>query len=365
MLHKFKFIEKPTQQDDDIEFFARQTRRLAAILASILVLETIFRPMISDLPQIFTYGGMINSALLIGIWFTLYKGYLKKYSHWYLMGLISLMALIMISISGATNSHYAVMAPIFPIAGMFLGSISLAISLWFLWVIIWIGLFFFGAELPDLTQNIWKEDPSASRTLWLIISSSVALGFSIQFENRNRRLQHNLLEMAEIDALTGITNRRGMQNKLNQEFAAANRTGQWLTVMFIDVDHFKRFNDEQGHEAGDIVLQQVASVLVSATRNGQDLVTRYGGEEFVLILRDTTEKQAEIVAKKIHQSIKALQLHYVEGNSQCLTVTIGYISIQGAQHELSEADLIKQADDALYYGKQNGRNKTVNARHLD
>jgi diguanylate cyclase (GGDEF)-like protein len=179
-----------------------------------------------------------------------------------------------------------------------------------------------------------------------------------ELEQVNTRLKEavsKLEELARTDALTGISNRRFLMEILVFELKRSQRTPRPLSLLMIDVDHFKRVNDLQGHIVGDSVLQQLASNLASNLRS-TDVVARYGGEEFVVLLFDTALEIAIEVAEKIRQNIENLTFHDWDDNVHGrITVSIG---LAGYPNDAQEAkELIIRADRALYTAKKGGRNR--------
>jgi diguanylate cyclase (GGDEF)-like protein len=170
----------------------------------------------------------------------------------------------------------------------------------------------------------------------------------------NVRLRESLQTASLRDPLTGLFNRRYLQEAWDLESARATRSGRTLAVLMIDIDHFKRFNDSFGHDAGDQILKSVADVLRSGTRTG-DVVCRFGGEEFVVVLVDADDQSALARAETLRKAVKEIQLSY--GPQQLGTVTI---SIGVATFPLvgSSFDEVQQAADAaLYRAKASGRNR--------
>ena len=170
-----------------------------------------------------------------------------------------------------------------------------------------------------------------------------------------RLTQQNLAleQLATTDPLTGLANRRRLFELLEYEMARQRRTPRALSLLLIDIDHFKRVNDSWGHNAGDRVLLGLAKVLLSGLRQA-DLTARYGGEEFLVVLPDTNAAGALAVAELIRQRVAASQLSLAEGQTLQLTVSIGAATLQG---EESIASLIDRADRALYQAKHQGRNR--------
>jgi diguanylate cyclase (GGDEF)-like protein len=159
--------------------------------------------------------------------------------------------------------------------------------------------------------------------------------------------------LATMDGLTGIANRRTFQARLETEVARTVRYHAPLSLLMLDVDHFKRLNDAHGHQAGDEVLQKLGRLLASSTRN-TDFVARYGGEEFAVILVDTNRVAAEHTAERLRARIEAGPWPY-----RAITASIGVASWGPA--DVSASEMIHQADQALYFAKKNGRNQ---ARHF-
>ncbi|MDY0268645.1 GGDEF domain-containing response regulator [Trichloromonas sp.] len=183
-------------------------------------------------------------------------------------------------------------------------------------------------------------------------------------QERTRKLRQEkdlLAKLARTDALTGLHNRAQLDTSLEIELSRTRRTRNPLSLLMIDLDHFKHINDTYGHAVGDRVLRAVAESLGQITRCS-DLVCRYGGEEFAVILPDTTSANAYAVAEKIRLSLMALNLR--EGQATIpVTASIG---ISGTRPEglTQAAELLREADQALYLSKQRGRNRTELFRPL-
>ncbi|WP_426205780.1 sensor domain-containing diguanylate cyclase [Pseudomonas sp. TWP3-1] len=171
-----------------------------------------------------------------------------------------------------------------------------------------------------------------------------------------QRAEHELAQLAATDALTGVANRRMLDQSLRHEWFRAQRSGKALSVMMIDADHFKAFNDQHGHQAGDQALRELAKVISANVRRPADLVARYGGEEFSVILAETDSAGAQLIAEKIRTAVE--QLPHVNGADRPMTVSIG-ISTWTAASEMSLEQLLFTADKALYQAKEGGRNRVV------
>jgi two-component system, cell cycle response regulator len=165
-------------------------------------------------------------------------------------------------------------------------------------------------------------------------------------------------EQAMTDALTGLLNRYGLQRTLQREQSEARRYHRPLSCLLIDIDYFKDINDSYGHPAGDIALQQIAEILSKAVR-GSDMVFRYGGEEFLVLLPETNLEGAAALAEKIRVAADA-QL-FGDGHIFPMTLSAGVASL--SDHE-SGHDMIARADMALYNAKAGGRNRIEKADGL-
>lgn len=174
-------------------------------------------------------------------------------------------------------------------------------------------------------------------------------------EEKLQEARDRLAESSIRDPLTGIYNRRHLESMLSKEFQRARRHELPLTVLLLDLDHFKRVNDTHGHLAGDEVLKQTAARIVGCIRE-TDTLARYGGEEFALILPETETQGASIVAERIRSTIADTPILF-ENVSLPVTTSIGLCEFQPDLVKYSQ--LIDNADTALYSSKKNGRNRVT------
>lgn len=167
-----------------------------------------------------------------------------------------------------------------------------------------------------------------------------------------------------VDPLTGANNRRFLEQRIEEELDRSIRSKQPLSCLFLDIDFFKAINDRHGHQAGDLVLAQVANTIKKQLRSN-DVLARYGGEEFVALMAQCSDDTASEIAERIRRSVQALQIVY---NNQTIPVTlsagsatfIGDSNPTGHSATKIAAKLIQAADDALYQAKRNGRNRVEN-----
>lgn len=165
-----------------------------------------------------------------------------------------------------------------------------------------------------------------------------------------------LRKMALVDGLTRVPNRRSFDDRLALEWNACRRTQSSLSVLFIDVDKFKNFNDLYGHQAGDACLASLADAMSAGMERPRDFVARYGGEEFACVLPDTPLQGALKKAEDIRAKIEALGIVHAQGMDGVVTLSIGVASMVPLDGQ-EERDLIASADKALYEAKLTGRNR--------
>jgi diguanylate cyclase (GGDEF)-like protein len=181
--------------------------------------------------------------------------------------------------------------------------------------------------------------------LWL----TLLLGRELR---RRQEAEQGLATLAATDSLTGLANRRRLDQVLRQEWARAQRNGKPLAVLMIDVDHFKAFNQRHGHAGGDHALREVAKTIEASIRRPADVAARYGGEEFQVVLPETDLAGARLLAERIRTSVAALAPF--ADDVHAVTVSIG-IGVSATQHDLS--GVLGAADEALYRAKAKGRNR--------
>jgi diguanylate cyclase (GGDEF)-like protein len=204
-----------------------------------------------------------------------------------------------------------------------------------------IGLFYLSAEtaaaLPDSKQQL-------ARTVAEQISMAIS----------NLQLRETLQYQSIRDPLTGLFNRRYLEEVLGQEVSRAQRKQHEVGIIMLDVDHFKSFNDTYGHDAGDHVLQTVGRLLKDSVR-GSDVACRYGGEEFTLILPEATLEETVIKAESIRQEIAQLHVVHPDQVLSGITASLGVATFP--RHGSTGAAVMQAADAALYRAKAAGRNQ--------
>jgi diguanylate cyclase (GGDEF)-like protein len=185
-----------------------------------------------------------------------------------------------------------------------------------------------------------------------VLSHQIAAGID------RARLFEKIQQLSQLDGLTGLYNHRMFQSRLRQEMSRRNRTQKPLSLIMLDIDHFKQFNDNYGHQAGDAVLKELSLIITSQSRCASiDICCRYGGEEFAVIMPELELHNAVKVAERIRKVVENNEFSISENNTDAkVTISLGVSGITGAD-DLSPEELVKKADDALYLSKKNGRNR--------
>lgn len=214
-------------------------------------------------------------------------------------------------------------------------------------------------RLSEVSQGIQQsqaEQPSAIESLTgQLLDANLKLRGELQAARKELNSKQRELEVfvteARTDTLTGLRNRRSFDEELGRNFAQRQRQGVTFSLVVIDIDHFKKFNDDYGHLSGDLVLRSVAQVL-TATLREMDVVCRYGGEEFTVICPGSKLHEAVVGAERVRQAVAAKTVSLKEGNVT-VTISLGVAEVQGTE---SPDDLTQRADEALYAAKHAGRN---------
>jgi diguanylate cyclase (GGDEF)-like protein len=222
------------------------------------------------------------------------------------------------------------------------------------------------ADIPVIFVTAHNDDDSEARGLDVGAVDFISKPINLKIVRARVRThitlkkQSDLLRnMAFVDGLTGAHNRRYFDEQLAIEAARGLRNKQTLSLILMDVDFFKRFNDRYGHQAGDDCLKQLARAFQSCLKRPADLVARYGGEEFVCLLPDTNAEGAMIVAEALRLAVMACAIPHAQSTAHAhVTVSLGIATLRVDQ-PVSVAELLKQADQNLYLAKDQGRNRAL------
>jgi diguanylate cyclase (GGDEF)-like protein len=177
-------------------------------------------------------------------------------------------------------------------------------------------------------------------------------------EEELRIANAHLEELASIDGLSGLPNRRSFDAALNTEWRRAAKIGRPLALLMLDVDHFKPFNDRHGHVEGDECLRLIGEVIGVVAANESYFGARYGGEEFALLLPDTHVRIAIETAEQLRRKVEELHIAHAEAPTGFVTISVGIASLEPKRHQDSQV-LVQAADAALYAAKRRGRNLVV------
>ncbi|MEO8467674.1 MAG: diguanylate cyclase [Gammaproteobacteria bacterium] len=200
-----------------------------------------------------------------------------------------------------------------------------------------------------------------ARSCLLLVFVAAACGVvALHLERTARRSfleSHLIADLAKRDALTGLNNRRVFDEHLEELWARASAEARVLTIMLIDVDHFKGYNDRYGHQAGDHALQRVASTLQTFVTRADDVLARYGGEEFAAVFYDTEAFDAQDLAERMRRAVGALALDNLgDASASAITISVGVAVVEAIQERRPRGGL-QLADQALYRAKVKGRNR--------
>jgi diguanylate cyclase (GGDEF)-like protein/PAS domain S-box-containing protein len=213
-----------------------------------------------------------------------------------------------------------------------------------------------GEEEVELNDERWlhiRTRPAEDGSAFVLVSDATKMK---KAETRLRKLTEQLRALASTDGLTGLMNRRAFDTAFGTEWLRSSRSGKPLSVLMMDVDKFKAYNDLYGHLAGDECLKSVARVLETLMRRAGDIAARYGGEEFVVLLPETDEDGALFIAQSICDAVRDLAIAHAGGNKGVVTLSIGCATFHGSAR-IAAQDLIARADQALYVAKSGGRDQ--------
>lgn len=206
---------------------------------------------------------------------------------------------------------------------------------------------------PDLADQAWVAEFAPLAAALDDMARSLAAR-----EEELRIANAHLEELASIDGLSGLPNRRSFDTALNAEWRRAAKIGRSLALLMIDVDHFKPFNDRHGHVEGDECLRLIGEVIGVVAANESYFGARYGGEEFALLLPDTDVRIAIETAEQLRRKVEELHIAHAETAAGFVTISIGIASVEPKRHQDAQV-LVEAADAALYAAKRRGRNQVV------
>ncbi len=305
------------------------------------------------------FGGLTTAlAILIGL--TYHRRPHQMYPRWapwlsVLLGIGIILVDVQGSVEGVSTLFSGLLIYVlfssFLLGLLFYEAISVGAALWSIYLALALS-----AGLPESSVLYNASILLASLIVATTVSYSVEEGIRHHFLER-----HQLREMSTTvvrDGLTGLYNRKAFDEHLNRHWAMAQREAVTLAMILIDIDFFKRYNDEHGHRGGDECLRKVAQALARSARRPLDFAARIGGEEFAIILYDTTLEYLEELTQRIHEGLSVLSIrHGASEVSDRVTVSVG-VAFVVPQLERSAGGIVQAADEALYQAKVRGRNQT-------
>ena len=228
---------------------------------------------------------------------------------------------------------------------------------------LWIPIIFLSAEVTDdaIVKGIDSGgDDYLLKPITLKVLSA-KLRAMARIANMRKELEDasaHLKRLSLVDGLTQLYNRRHFDEALELEWSRSNRSQAPLSLIICDIDHFKAFNDNYGHVAGDDALVKASKTIIETLKRPSDMPARYGGEEFVVILPDTPTVGAMIVAEKLRTAMNTLTIPHAFSNAaNIVTMSFGVSTYYPNQTKASYVELVKSADRGLYRAKKNGRNR--------
>jgi two-component system, sensor histidine kinase LadS len=206
----------------------------------------------------------------------------------------------------------------------------------------------------DVSRSLFEMNQSYES---MVRRLETLLGEKQELSQKLEAANQELLRLTSTDALTGLPNKRSLETAITRDLVRADRDKTWLSMVIVDVDHFKKFNDSHGHAIGDQVLQAVAKMLSAHLRAG-DLAGRYGGEEFVLVMPGSNMIGARIASERIRKALEVMVVETEHGPLK-VTASLGGASLCGPSCGGSRDALFARADQALHEAKRSGRNRVV------
>lgn len=346
----------------DIKEQTEQRKRIliqsgALIMAALILMAGVIR-LLNDGYRPIMFPTVVGCLLVFG--WCAYAGRYRESTVLPASVLLSLWSILLLAASAVNGGFLApliMLLPLIPLLGtMMIGPRAGLVSLAGLGFILlgMIAVQATGFEYPTGPLEASDRDLLRGFNLFIVV---VLVGFSAwYYSSQSEQMSATIYDQANHDHLTGLLNRRALDTSLGFEIDRASRSGEWLSLIVADIDHFKHFNDDHGHIAGDRCLQAVAEKLQLQFQRNTDAVGRWGGEEFAVILPATDHIAAEKLANQVREEIAASSIQLADGSEQGVTITLGVGSIRG-KRRLEISELVDLADQALYRGKEEGRNR--------
>jgi len=254
--------------------------------------------------------------------------------------------------AGGINSPIMALSPAIPLMGVLLSEYRLA-AITTIYLLVLTSLFLYlglSEGVPGQARYL------IMRSTGLVMVILLCFWTGWYYSMLNSRLLNELEIRSNTDYLTGLLNRRALDNVFDREFHRALRTESWLSTIIIDIDDFKKINDTFGHEQGDLCLKFLASTLIANVMRAGDTIGRFGGEEFFIVLPSTEHEGAMIVAERLRQAVETNSQH--TENIPPMTISLGVGTASITRH-INQENFYRQSDDMLYECKATGKNKAL------
>ena len=344
------YQHKAMQNNAQVQFNHKLMLRIIELTIITMVMTLAIRPFLVTLPVYFTWL-IFSGLVLVSILYVVVRYKLLAKLEM-VLSLLTAIAIILptLAISGGVNSQVACILPLYPIFAALIGGYRESLIITILLAISVILATLFSQHIIDVTGEIYSAEKSIDRGFWLTISIIFSGMFGRFFLKKYTELTNQLKNENRQDPLTSILNRRGLNLHFDKELNNAEISSKPLSVVLIDIDYFKEVNDMYGHDIGDNCLIEIANIL-SQTIRKHDIIARFGGEEFIIILPNTAINEALAVAEKLRARISKEKFSHF---NLTLTITLGVAE----RHKENDNALkiVKRADKALYKGKDEGRN---------
>jgi len=326
---------------------------LAAKYNFLLVVVGIsIRPFIVPTSVSYVPWALLNILICGSVYFLIRYDKLGKYATLALFSATFFALISLLALSGGIHGHIVYLVPIVPVfAGLILSARSFWITTVFnIVLIIVMGVLSTPAESGSVPSEVIRK------MVWLILATIMGAGFARSYAKENELLADTLKHEANIDYLTRVLNRRGIEQRLNHQIELAKAYALPFCLMMIDLDHFKRYNDFNGHIAGDQCLKDISHMLNERVRAKGGFMGRYGGEEFIVVLPNVDFKSADDFAHSLNAAVRSMAIPYKKGQPELLTICVGYCYFASSDITDVEA-MVSCADTKLYQCKSEGRDQ--------
>lgn len=318
----------------------------------LLLTGVLLRPLILPVSPPFVVAAGLSLLLYATVYYLIRRKRLVRYAAPAIFASTFLCTSPLLVLSGGLHSHLIYVVPLIPtFAGLMLSEFGAWLTTFLTSVLILMLAAFCSPDMAFL------DEQSLPIVVWLLVGGITGVAFSRFFARENEFLASRLEHQANIDYLTRIPNRRGVEKILEREIQLSRNYSRSLCVMMLDLDYFKLYNDANGHQAGDRCLSDVGQRLNDLVLRQRGFFGRYGGEEFIAVVPDMDESSAAQLAKDLCTAVEDMSVLLKPGKSDLLTTSIGF-SYCPPGEILSAREMISRADAELYRCKSEGRNRS-------